>query len=524
MFPALSVHVLRPAWSGVLRIAGLSLLVLGSAGRLAAVGDIPLTNWTVPSGRPGTLSTLAGDAGSPGVFVPFSPCRIADTRAGSGFAGSYGAPSIPGGTSRTMNVVASGCSGIAAYATAVSLNVTATNTQGAGFLMVYPAGGATPQVSTLNYLAGQTLANAAIVPLGSGSITIVAGVSGTDVIVDVNGYFTNGTNPQTSLFVSTNRDNGAAITGFNESNADGSHGVGGYAAGLGMVHGVQGQLSEGAGLWSSGVHGVATNRNKNFGVIGDVVGAVLTSALTNFPRGAGVLGRGVEHGVAGFANEPSPTTVSFGTSGCIVDGLGAYKVGGMLGMEWPTGEHYGVYYDGGLGGFGTKSFLEPHPTDPERIVRYYSLEGPESGTYCRGSAATSGGVALLELPDTFRWVTDVEGLTVQVTPTGPEFVQFRVEKKGLEQVVVRTSQDTTFDWVVQGVRRAYKGAEVTPRSQLLKPSGPDSRIPAFLSADEKARVVASGLYDADGSVNLRTAERLGWTREWEARATETRKK
>ncbi len=514
----------RPILSAIVRAAGIFVLVVaGFPGRPAVAEDIPLRTWTVPSGKSGSISTL-GDAGSPGVFVPFSPCRVADTRAGFGFTGSYGPPSIAGGTTRTMNVVTSSCTGIAANATAVSLNFTVTNTQGAGFISVYPAGGAAATVSTLNYVGGQTLANAAIVPLGATGITIAAGVAGTDVIVDVNGYFTNGTNAQEQLAISTTKDGAAAIVGFNYSNVNGSHGLGGYAGGTGTVHGVQGQIGGTAGVFSSGVHGITTDRDKNFGVLGDVSGYA-GGTYFGSGLGAGVMGRGTKLGVVGYANPPVVGGSSSGTTGVVLSSGGFVDVAGILGQEYQnTGEKYGVYYNGGLGGFGTKSFLEPHPSDPERIVRYYSLEGPESGTYCRGSAATKDGVAVLELPDTFRWVTDVAGLTVQVTPTGADFVQVRVEKKELDRVVVRTSKDTTFDWVVQGVRRAYKDAEVTPRSELLRPEGPDATIPAWLSPDEKARVVASGLYNADGTVNLRTAERLGWTREWEARAREAQRK
>jgi hypothetical protein len=70
------------------------------------------------------------------------------------------------------------------------LNITVTNTQGPGFILIYPQGGAQPSVSTLNYVAGQTIANAAVVPLGTGGgVTVIAGVSGTDLILDTNGYY-----------------------------------------------------------------------------------------------------------------------------------------------------------------------------------------------------------------------------------------------------------------------------------------------------------------------------------------------
>jgi hypothetical protein len=68
--------------------------------------------------------------------------------------------------------------------------VTVTNTQGPGFILIYPQGASQPTVSTLNYVAGQTIANAAIVPLGADSgITVVAGVSGADLILDTNGDY-----------------------------------------------------------------------------------------------------------------------------------------------------------------------------------------------------------------------------------------------------------------------------------------------------------------------------------------------
>jgi hypothetical protein len=112
-------------------------------------------------------------------FVGLSPCRLVDTRNGAG--------ALVAGAPRDFQL--QGQCGIATTAVGVSLNVTATNTQGPGFLMLYPQGGAQPLVSTLNYLAGETVANAALVPLGPGGLTVVAGVSGADLILDVNGYF-----------------------------------------------------------------------------------------------------------------------------------------------------------------------------------------------------------------------------------------------------------------------------------------------------------------------------------------------
>ncbi len=77
--------------------------------------------------------------------------------------------------------------GIPSGVEAVSVNFTAVGPTAAGFLVAWPMGGAPPPVSTLNFNAGETVANAAIVPLGSGAMTVNVSAS-THVILDVNGY------------------------------------------------------------------------------------------------------------------------------------------------------------------------------------------------------------------------------------------------------------------------------------------------------------------------------------------------
>ncbi len=80
---------------------------------------------------------------------------------------------------------------VPANATAVVLNVTATRSQGNGFLQVFPTGqAAVGSSSTLNLdFAGQTIPNAAFAPLGDGGKVTVFTTFTTDVLVDVFGYF-----------------------------------------------------------------------------------------------------------------------------------------------------------------------------------------------------------------------------------------------------------------------------------------------------------------------------------------------
>ncbi len=127
-------------------------------------------------------------------FVTVSPCRIMDTRAGQGFSGSFGPPFLSGNTTRTVPIPSSSC-GIPSTANAYSLNATVVPHGALGYMTLWPTGEPQPLVSTLNALNGQITANAAIVPAGaSGSINAYV-TDDTDLILDINGYFTSGAGP-----------------------------------------------------------------------------------------------------------------------------------------------------------------------------------------------------------------------------------------------------------------------------------------------------------------------------------------
>jgi hypothetical protein len=141
--------------------------------------------WQIVARNQGTSAPSAVwsfTTGSPAVglrFVPVTPCRVADTRAGATMAGNSG---------RSFAVPQSGC-GIPATAQAYSLNVTAVPEGPLSYLTLWPTGQAQPFVSTLNSLAGDVVANAAIVPAGIGGAVTVYVTDPTDVILDIDGYF-----------------------------------------------------------------------------------------------------------------------------------------------------------------------------------------------------------------------------------------------------------------------------------------------------------------------------------------------
>jgi hypothetical protein len=121
-------------------------------------------------------------------FHTLAPCRLLDTRLA---AGPYGGPAVPPGADRVVTAV--GRCGIPAGAKAVSLNVAAVAPPAAGNLRFFPGDGTAPGASALNFNAGQTRANNAVVMMASsGSGTFGFRNSSTanvHVVIDVNGYF-----------------------------------------------------------------------------------------------------------------------------------------------------------------------------------------------------------------------------------------------------------------------------------------------------------------------------------------------
>jgi hypothetical protein len=135
--------------------------------------------------------------GSAGEYVPVVPARITDTRPGSGQPNA----GLKLGPGATLDVQVSGVGGIpAGGVTAVILNTTATNTTSAGFFTVFPKGASLPLASNLNWTAGVTVPNRVVVPVGTGGqVSFYNGVGAADLIVDVNGYFTDSTSTGASF-------------------------------------------------------------------------------------------------------------------------------------------------------------------------------------------------------------------------------------------------------------------------------------------------------------------------------------
>jgi hypothetical protein len=205
------------------------------------------------------------------------------------------------------------------------------------------------------------------------------------------------------------------------------------------------------------------------------------------------------------------TEISEGVRGKRVDGFGTTIAAGVLGLAG-----YGVASFGDYGGTGAKYFVEPHPSDASRVIRYVSLEGPESGTYFRGRGRFQNGLARIDVPEDFRLVTDPENLSIVVTPIG-EMASFAVVKISLEEIVVRGSRNVEFFYIVNGVRKTHKHLTPIGPGREYMPETPDAKMPLYLTEGQKEMLISNGTYQPDGTVNMETARRLGWDKEWEKR-------
>ena len=121
-------------------------------------------------------------------FTPTSPFRLTDTRdlnRPEMNAGTGGAV-VPGGKVLTIQVA--GTRGVSGSAQAISANFTVTGNSVPGFLTAWPCG-PQPTTSTVNFAAGEPIANGAQMPLSeTGQICVMVSTDA-HVIIDINGWW-----------------------------------------------------------------------------------------------------------------------------------------------------------------------------------------------------------------------------------------------------------------------------------------------------------------------------------------------
>jgi hypothetical protein len=509
------VSFLKTSSFGVLSVLSIGL----------ALGSEAIPNWPAPAtwSRPGALHRLTtlGDISNPLPFIGVNPCRQYDSRS---------VTPLPDNTNLAVTLTGAPC-GLPSSAQAVSVNITVFDITGAGGNGVFRVGTANdPTTAWINYPSTETQrGNAGVVPVtGSGQIVVKVNQGGgsVDFTVDVNGYYYDGNStlplaPGEHFRIIADSGGDSAGIFQNKGTSFATSGVLGFASGTtGTTYGVLG-LGVSATAGSVGVRGLQEGTGATYGVQGVTFSTAAGAYGVYGVDGSGDPGetlggsvgvRGASAtgwGVAGFSRDAD------GVIGIHAGTPGGSGPAGMLGFS----SSVGVYFTVGLAGVGTKSFVEPHPTDPSKVIKYVSLEGPEAGTYFRGRARFQRGLATIDPPEDFRIVTDPQSLSIQVTPIG-EMASVAVVSIGLDGIVVKASRDVEFFYLVNGVRRAYNNWDpIQENDRFFVPESPAARLPAYLSEEEKARLVANGTYKPDGTVNMETAERLGWTKMWADRET-----
>jgi murein DD-endopeptidase MepM/ murein hydrolase activator NlpD len=118
-------------------------------------------------------------------FGAIAPVRRFDTRTGSG-----GVPAQKLGARQTLEVAVTGQDGVpSSKVSAVVLNVTATEASASGYVTVFPCGSQAPLASNLNFVAGQTVPNSVVAPVGAGGKVCFYSSAATHLLADVSGWY-----------------------------------------------------------------------------------------------------------------------------------------------------------------------------------------------------------------------------------------------------------------------------------------------------------------------------------------------
>lgn len=175
---------------GVNRTARAWLRIVVSALGISAIGAGIVTLAPLSLSAP---SPVAAASAASAAYAPVQPCRLADTRTGSGFTRL---------DATTIQIKGRNVCGIPANATALTLTLTVDGTQAAGYLTAWPADQTRPTVSNINFGAGQIRANGSITRVdGNGDFRVFTNV-GANVVVDVVGAFVPTSASRSGRFVS----------------------------------------------------------------------------------------------------------------------------------------------------------------------------------------------------------------------------------------------------------------------------------------------------------------------------------
>ena len=179
----------RPLASSINFVAGVSVANLVITG-LSATGTVCLF---VGTNGVNLVADVSGYFPSSSGYNALTPARLLDTRPGESTIDGAQLGAGPTAAGSTLVLPVSGRGGVPTDVSAVVLNVTAVGGQGAGVVTVFPCGAPRPLASNLNFVTGTPTANTVITGLSAaGTVCLFVGTNGVHLVVDVNGYFPEG--------------------------------------------------------------------------------------------------------------------------------------------------------------------------------------------------------------------------------------------------------------------------------------------------------------------------------------------
>jgi len=121
---------------------------------------------------------------------------------------------------------------------------------------------------------------------------------------------------------------------------------------------------------------------------------------------------------------------------------------------------------GNLQVYGTKAFVQPHPSDSTKEIVYTCMEAGEALTVVRGVASTINGKITITLPEHYSMVTsDEEAISVILSPEGKPALLY-VVSKSKQAVTIAVKQedyeqfgDIQFSYQVTGVRDGFENIQ-----------------------------------------------------------------
>ena len=183
-------------------VAGTSVTVVSSTSiTVVSPAEVTGTVNVMVTMNSRTSGIVTGDQFSyEAAYTALTPTRICDTRSAasiggtgdvaSGVSGQCANSGTPLSASSPLDVTVAGIAGVPTTGvSAVVLNVTSVNQATAGFVTVYPAGASQPSTSNLNFKMSDAVANLVEVGVGSNGQVAISSDTTTDIVVDVEGYY-----------------------------------------------------------------------------------------------------------------------------------------------------------------------------------------------------------------------------------------------------------------------------------------------------------------------------------------------